>query len=286
MANIAFLGLGAMGSRMARHLVAAGHAVTVWNRTPEPISALVAIGARAAETPRSAVAQADFALAMVRDDTASRAVWLDGQAGALSALQDHAIAIECSTLSLDWVRSLAGKFANAGRAFLDAPVAGSRPQAEQKQLIFMAGGTAATLAAASPVLELMGAAIHHAGHIGAGTAVKLAVNALFGIQLCAMAELLEWLRQQNVDPSRALEVISATPVCSPAAKVAGGNMLAGAFSPMFPISLVEKDFGYACAAAAGDAPMTTAAHKVFTRALTAGLGADNITAVVQLYREI
>lgn len=286
MANIAFLGLGAMGSRMARHLVAAGHAVTVWNRTPEPISALVAIGARAAETPRSAVAQADFALAMVRDDTASRAVWLDGQAGALSALQDHAIAIECSTLSLDWVRSLAGKFANAGRAFLDAPVAGSRPQAEQKQLIFMAGGTAATLAAASPVLELMGAAVHHAGHIGAGTAVKLAVNALFGIQLCAMAELLEWLRQQNVDPSRALEVISATPVCSPAAKVAGGSMLAGAFSPMFPISLVEKDFGYACAAAAGDAPMTTAAHKVFTRALTAGLGADNITAVVQLYREI
>ncbi len=127
MSKIAFLGLGAMGSRMAAHLLAAGHAVTVWNRNAAKMTLLRDAGAMAAHSPRAAVAEAEFVFSMVRDDGASRFVWLDAAEGALGDMSADAVAVECSTLSVGWVRELSGLFAAKGCAFLDAPVAGSRP---------------------------------------------------------------------------------------------------------------------------------------------------------------
>ncbi|MCA8933689.1 MAG: NAD(P)-dependent oxidoreductase, partial [Rhodospirillaceae bacterium] len=121
---------------------------------------------------------------------------------------------------------------------------------------------------------------------GAGAMAKLAVNALFGIQVATLAELVEAIRRQGFDAERALDAIAATPVCSPAAKAAAGSMLADAFAPLFPVELVEKDFGYVLAAAGAveAAPMTAAARAVFLRAIRDGLGADNLTGIVRLYR--
>ncbi|MCA8907644.1 MAG: NAD(P)-dependent oxidoreductase [Rhodospirillaceae bacterium] len=286
MSRIAVLGLGAMGSRMAARLLAAGHAVTVWNRTATRTEVLHSAGAAVTTSPREAAAAADVVLAMLRDDDASRDVWLDEETGALAALAPGAIAIECSTLGLDWVRILAARCAAAGRAFLDAPVAGSRPQAEAGQLVFLVGGSADTVALAQPVLSALGSAVHHAGPAGAGAMAKLAVNALFGIQVATLAELVEAIRRQGFDAERALDAIAATPACSPAAKAAAGSMLADAFAPLFPVDLVEKDFGYvqAAAGAVDAAPMTAAARAVFLRAMREGLGADNLTGIVRLYR--
>ncbi len=150
----------------------------------------------------------------------------------------------------------------------------------------MVGGTAETLSRATPILSEMGAMIHHAGPNGAGAAVKLAVNALFGIQIGALGELIEIIRRQGFDPGRAVEIIAATPVCSPAAGAAAGAMLGDAFPPMFPVELAEKDFGYIQAAAGSTeaAPLTAAARTVFLRAMLDGYGQDNITSVVRLYR--
>ncbi len=282
MTKVAVLGLGAMGSRMAMKLIEAGHGVTVWNRTPDRAAAVVAAGAVAAATPRAAVAEADIAIAMVRDDAASRAVWLDPETGALGHMKAGAVAIESSTLSLDWVRMLARAAVAASVDFLDAPVAGSRPQAEAGQLIYFVGGKAEMLDRVRPVLALIGGTVHHAGGAGAGAALKLAVNALFAVQVAALAELIGLLRRNGADLPRAIEILGATPVASPAAKAAMAAMLAGRHAPMFPVELVEKDLGYAVAAASA-APVSAAARAVFEAAMGRGLGLENLTAAARLY---
>lgn len=280
---IAFLGLGAMGSRMAARLIGAGFAVTVWNRSPDRARPLADLGATVSATPRRAAEGAGIVLSMVRDDEASRMVWLDAETGALGGMARGAIAVECSTLTVAHVRILATEAAKAGIRFLDAPVAGSRPQAEAGQLIFMVGGDVSALDDIRPVLAAMGGAVHHVGASGAGAVLKLAVNALFGIQVAALAELAGLLESHGIDLARAFEIIGATPVMSPAAKGAASSMLAGDFAPMFPVELVEKDFGHMRAAGGDAVPMAEAARSVMQAAMAAGFGGDNLTGVVRLY---
>jgi 3-hydroxyisobutyrate dehydrogenase-like beta-hydroxyacid dehydrogenase len=286
MANISILGLGAMGSRMATNLMMAGHAVAVWNRDPEKAVQLVASGAKHASSPRAAAAGADAVIAMVRDNAASRAVWLDPSTGALAGMARGAMAIESSTLTVNWVRELGAAAAKLGIAFLDAPVAGSRPQAEAGQLIYFVGGEASAFARAEPLLKAIGAVVHHAGAVGSGAGVKLMVNALFGIQLAAMGELIGLAKKTGLDAARAIEILGTTPVCSPGARLAAGAMLAGNFTPMFPIELVEKDFGYVvdeADRAGAKVPVSSVTRGVFVDAKSRGLGADNITGVVKLF---
>lgn len=272
---------------MASRLVAAGHELTVWNRSPGRVEQFVAKGVRAASTPAAAAAGAEIVISMVRDDAAARAVWLDPHAGALTSLSPHAIAIESSTTTPDWVRELHAACAGIGASLIDAPVAGSRPQAEAGQLIFLAGGDAEAVKRAEPVLLAMGSALHHAGSAGAGAVVKLMVNALLGIQVATLAELIALAARAGLDLARAVEIVLSTPAAGPAAKGAAASMLAKAFAPLFPVELVAKDFGYALQAAgsAEDAPIIAAARDVFSRAIREGFGALNLTAIAQLYSQ-
>ncbi len=286
MSNVAVLGMGAMGSRMARALLRAGHDVVVYNRTPERARVLAAEGAEQAATPRAAAAGAAVVIGMVADDRASRAVWLDRHTGAVWGLAAGAIAIESSTLTPTWARDLAGHVGGQGAAFLDAPVVGSRPQADAGQLVYLVGGDDEALARARPVLSAIGGAIRHVGPVGQGMALKLAANALFGIQVAAMGELLGLLRKAGVDEATAVEILGELPVTSAALKGASGQILARSFAPLFPIDLVEKDLGYILETARSvDAPVptTTAARDVYARARDAGHGDEHIAAVARLF---
>jgi 3-hydroxyisobutyrate dehydrogenase len=285
MSHIAFLGLGAMGSRMAANLLKAGHQVTVWNRSAAACAPLVTAGAQAAETPSAAASQADFVIAMVRDDQASRSVWLD--AGVLAAMKPGAVAIESSTLSVDWIRTLASAASAQGISLIEAPVSGSRPAAEAGQLVYLVGGESQALAQAHGILQSMGSAIHHVGPIGSGALVKLATNALLGIQVSALAELIGLLQRNGTDVDLALKAIAGTPVWAPVANYLASSMRQGDFRPQFPVALIEKDFGYALAAAgsASLAPMLAAAKGVFQAGIEQGLGDKNMTAVVDLYQK-
>lgn len=286
MAHITMLGTGAMGARMTKTLLNAGHAVTVWNRSPDKAAPLAAAGAQVALSPRAAVAHADFAITMVRDDIASRQVWLNSDTGALANLPKHAIVIESSTTTVAWAQELNQACRTHGVAFLDAPVAGSRPQAESAQLIYFVGGDADVVARVEPLLKTMGSAVHHAGPAGSGAAVKLVVNTLFGVQMAAMGELIGFIQRSGLDLARVVEILSSTPVCSRAAHVAADAMLARNFAPLFPIELVEKDFAYVLETAAANnahMPMAQAARAIFADAMARGYCSDNITGVVQLY---
>lgn len=287
MTRIAFLGLGAMGGRMAARLLGAGHELTVWNRSAAAAAPLLAAGARQAASPRAAADGAEVVWSMVYDDAASRTIWLDPASGALAAMPRDALAIESSTLTPRWLHELAGVSLERGIAFVDAPVAGSRPQAEAGQLVFMAGGDAAAVARARPLFGVLGGAVHHVGAGGAGAWLKLAVNALFAAQVAAVGEQLAVLRRAGIDPQRALEALRAMPVLSPAAAGAGALMLAGNYAPQAPVDLIAKDLGYAIAEArrvGGAIPLAEAVKERFIAAQTAGLGGENVVAVAKLYR--
>jgi len=282
MDTIAFLGMGAMGERMARRLLDAGHALRIYNRSAARTAPLVAAGASAFATPREAASGADVVIAMVTDDQASRTVWLAPESGAASGLAPEAIAIECSTLTPGWIHELGA----AVPRLLDAPLLGSRPQAEAGALAFLVGGEGELLERARPLLSLMGGAIHHVGARGTGAMLKLAVNALFGVQVAALGELLGALARAGLDPAHTVEILGTLPVTSPAVRAAAGLVIAGRDAPLFPIDLVAKDFRYAVAMAAGrgaELPVSAAAGEQFERARAAGLGDRNIHAVARLF---
>ncbi|MBD2308080.1 NAD(P)-dependent oxidoreductase [Chroococcidiopsis sp. FACHB-1243] len=287
MSRIAVLGIGAMGSRVAQNLLKANHQVVVYNRTAEKAMPLVNQGAIYAATPREAAEQADIVISMVADNDVSRAVWCDSATGAVLGLRKDAIAIESSTLTVDWTTELAKEITSRGVAFLDAPVVGSRPQADAGKLIYLVGGETETLAQVQNILLSAGAAtIHHVGSAGQGMAMKLAVNALFGIQVAALAEVVGILTKNGVTSAKAIECLGELPVISPAAKVAGSLMLAQNHAPLFPIELVEKDFRYViqtAQAVEASIPASTAVRDIYQTAIANGYGSDNITGVAQLF---
>jgi len=284
MTRVALLGSGAMGSRIAHHLLNAQHEVIVYNRTSDNdnVKSLLAQGAVYATTPRDAAQQAEIVISMVTDDDASRSVWLDPDTGALLGLREGSITIESSTLTVAWTTTLAAEIESRGAAFLDAPVVGSRPQAEAGNLIYLVGGRAENLARVQDILRCASSAIHHIGAIGQGMAMKLAVNALFGIQVAALAEVLGMLTKAGVTSATAMACLGDLPVLSPAAKGAGNLMVANNHVPLFPINLVEKDFRYVlqtAQAVEAPTPVSAAIHAIYQDAIAYGYGNDNITKI-------
>ena len=282
--TIAFLGLGAMGSRMAKRLLGGENAVRVWNRSPRPAEALAALGALVAPTPRAAAEGADVVITMLADDSAARAVWLDSATGALAGLRPDALAIECSTVTPGWIAEL--QAAAAPRAVVDAPVAGSRPQAEAGQLVFLMGGDAGPVALARETVAPLGSAFHHLGGSGRGARFKLGLNLLLGAQIACLAEVLGALAADGFDEKQVVELIAGTAVASPAAANYGRLMAERRETPMFTVDLIAKDLGYAVEAAAArglSAPIAEAARSAFKAASAAGFGSENVTALRKLY---
>ena len=287
MSRITFLGLGAMGSRMAARLLAAGHDLTVWNRSPEAAAALLAAGVTWAATPRAAAGAAEVVIGMVRDDDASREVWLHPDDGALAGMAAGTTAVESSTLTPAWVRELGAHASRRGMSLLEAPVSGSRTQAETGRLVYLVGGDRSTLARVEPLLESMGSAIRHVGPLGNGALVKLATNALLGIQVTALAEIIGMLERNGADTHSALQAMAGTSSWPPVADRLCSAMSAGEFAPQFPIELMEKDLSYALQAAGSDiaAPTMATSRLLFQQAVERGLGGINMTGIVQLLAE-
>lgn len=285
MTKIAVLGLGAMGSRMALNLVKAGHDVRVWNRTPSAMAPLVSAGARAASSPHDAAGGADVVIAMVRDDDASREIWLDPKIGAANGMAPGAIAVESSTLTPTWVRDLGKALADRNLPLIEAPVSGSRAAAEAAQLVYFVGGDLDAFAKIEPLLKAMGSVAHHVGALGNAAQTKLATNALLGIQVAAHAELIGWLKScPDINASTVLKAIAGTSVWAPVAGYLTSSMLAENFAPQFPIDMIAKDFRYALdTAAPGALPMTASALAEFDKAIAEGLGALNMTGLAKLH---
>ncbi|MEJ0035565.1 MAG: NAD(P)-dependent oxidoreductase [Gammaproteobacteria bacterium] len=215
MPDIAFIGLGRMGAGMAARLLASGYAVTVYNRTPEKADSLVHAGARVARTPQEACNGAEAIVSMTADDEASRAVWL-GASGILTAdAAPDAFAVECSTLSHDWVLELSVAASNRGLRYIDAPVTGLPEAAAAGALTLLVGAAAADLEACRPLLEALSQRIIHFGPVGTGTAYKLIVNLLGAVQIASAAESMAIAERAGLDLAVVADAIASGQAASP-----------------------------------------------------------------------
>jgi 3-hydroxyisobutyrate dehydrogenase len=285
--RIAFFGLGAMGSGMARRLLGAGFPLAIYNRSADKAAPFAAEGVTVACSPREAAAEAAFVVSMVADDHASRAMWL-GEEGALSGVAPGTVLIESSTLSVGWVRALGADAAERGCELLDAPVTGSKPQAASGELCFLAGGPSEALEKARPLFEAMGRATVHLGPTGSGALLKLINNFLCGVQAASLAEAMALIERGGLDRDQALGILTGGAPGSPLVKALSARMTEQAYTPPnFMLSLMAKDLAYAVAEARRRAldPVTAAAALlVFQDAIAHGDGSSDVSAVVEQFR--
>ena len=284
--RVAFLGLGIMGSGMARRLIANEFPVAVFNRNPKKASGFADVGARVATSPRDAAAGAEVIVSMVADDTASRAMWL-GEDGALAAAAPGTVCIDCSTVTVDWVRELATAVEARKCEFLDAPVTGSKNQAAAGELNFLVGGSAATLEKARPVLAAMSKSITPVGPVGSGALIKLINNFVCGVQIIALGEAMTMIERSGLDRARALEVLTQGAPGSPLVRAVSARMAAADYTPNFLLRLMAKDLTYSLQEAdklSIHLMTAAAALETFKKAIAAGHGEKDIAAAVELLR--
>lgn len=288
MSKVALLGTGVMGREMGLRLLAAGHDLRVYNRTPAHAVPLIDAGAHAATSPAAAAADAEVIVSMVADDGASRAVWLGPEGALTGALRPGAIAVESATVPREWVLELDGIARAAGLRFLDAPVTGGPDGARAGTLTVLAGGDEAVLAAAWPVLSAYAGRSLHFGPVGAGTAYKLIVNLMGAAQAAALAEGLLVAERLGLDPDTVGEALRAGAVASPLVEYLSRRMIAGAHDEVhFAARWRHKDAAYGLAQArmAGqETPVSAAAVEAFQRTLDQGLGDKNSSAVIEALR--
>ncbi len=207
MANIAFLGTGNMGTGMASCLLGAGHSLSVYNRTAEKAEVLVQLGASLAATPRDAATGANAVIAIVADDQASANVWLGDDGVFAAETPANPFAIECSTLSHDWVLELSGIAAKKGWRYIDCPVTGVPEQAKAGALALLVGADDADLKEAQSFLDAFSTETIHFGPIGAGTAYKLMVNLMGAVQIAGAAEGMAMAEKAGLDPKQVADAI-------------------------------------------------------------------------------
>jgi 3-hydroxyisobutyrate dehydrogenase-like beta-hydroxyacid dehydrogenase len=277
MTAVAWIGLGAMGSRMAARLRDAGHELVVWNRTRAKAEDL---GVAVADSPREAAERTEIVFTMVSDPEALREV-SEGEDGALAGLQEAAVLVEMSTVGPDALTRLAAGLP-PGAALLDAPVLGSLPQAESGTLKLFAGGDDAPFERVRPLLETLGEPLR-TGPVGSGAAAKLVANATLVGTIALLGETLALARALDIPGDTAWEVLAETPLGAQAER-RRPVVESGEYPPRFRLSLARKDAELV--QGAGEAhglelPALGAARAHLAAAEAAGLGDADYAAVLK-----
>jgi 3-hydroxyisobutyrate dehydrogenase len=289
--NVAIAGLGRMGSAIAERLLAQGHDVTVWNRSPARAVPLVALGAVAAPTPRTLATAADVILTSLTDETAVASVYAGGE-GLLTGAIAGKLFIDLSTVRPHVEIELAAKVRGAGADFLECPVGGSVVPARNGQLLGFAGGRVEDLDRARPVLDVLCRRVTHAGDIGAGSSLKLAVNLPLLVYWQALGEAVTLCRNVGLSPAELIELLSETSGAPPALKGRAAGVaaaLGGARVPAtsFDVDSVRKDLRTMNEEAASlgvELPLAGQALGIFDEASAAGWGDQDVASLPAYWR--
>jgi 2-hydroxy-3-oxopropionate reductase len=240
--RIGFIGLGIMGRPMAGHLVDAGYAVTVWNRTRSKMQALVERGASAAESPKDVAARSDITITMVADTPDVVDVIL-GPQGVLHGVRRGSVVVDMSTISPVVTREIAQRLAERGAEMLDAPVSGGEKGAIDGTLSIMVGGKPEVFERVLPVFQAMGKQIVHLGATGAGQITKACNQLVLALTLLGVAEALTLARKAGVDPAKVRAALLGGFAQSRVLELHGQRMLDRNFEPGFRTRLYHKDMG-------------------------------------------
>lgn len=286
MATVGLIGTGTIGGGIAHNLLEAGHRLKVWNRTAAKTSSLVKCGATLALNPADAAGRVDYIITCVTDDNSSREVWA-GRNGILSGeLTPGAIAIECTTISLDWVRRLSALLNGAGLRYIDCPVTGGPGGARSGNLTAFAGAEDDDLSAVRSLLSAFSSTVMHFGPPGAGTTFKLISNLMSAVQIVGLAEAIGIAEKSGLDMQAFINGLTSIGAGSPIVKAFATQMVDRRHNYVsFPVRLMYKDASYAANMASQvgqDLRLSVTAIDILKAAEAAGLGDRNLSAIVDL----
>jgi len=285
--RIGFIGLGTMGTPMAGHLVDKGFDVTVYNRTAERATALCARGAKLATSIEALARECDVIFTMLTADAAVEDVLL-GPHGVAMGARPGTLVIDCSTIAPTTSQAVAAGLAQRGIPMLDAPVSGSKPQAEGAQLTFMVGGDREHFDASQSLFSALGKASFYMGTHGAGEHAKLAINTMLAINLLSLTEGLALAKAGGLDLALFTQVIAAGGARSGVAENKAARIAAGEWDPQFMVELLHKDLMLATQLAAGinlPLPILASVRSLLQMAMAQGHGREDMAAVFKCYDE-
>ncbi len=289
MTAVGFIGLGIMGSRQAANLVRAGFDVTVFNRTRERADAWAAEhGGNVAATPREVAERSETVITMVVDGPQVEAMLL-GEDGAVLGAKPGTLFVDMSTIGPADTRRIAGELVERGHRFVDAPVTGSAPKAQDGTLTIMAGGSTEDVVAARPLFEAMGELIVHVGELGMGQQAKVISNAVAATNCAVLAQGLVVGRRTGVDLEALLQVMGAGAANSQMLNLKGKPMLEHDFTPLFKLDHMLKDI-VLCLQEARQAgvgfPSAALAGELYAAGAGRGLGEQDFAAVLSVVEEL
>lgn len=282
--RVGFCGLGIMGSRMAANLVRAGFPLTVWNRTRATAEAWAREHrAELADSPAACAAAVDVLVTMVVDGPQVEEVLLGGD-GVAAGARPGLLCVDCSTIAPAAARDIAGRLDAQGIAFVDAPVTGSSPKAEDGTLTIMAGGTADDVARARPLLAAMGERIVHAGPLGHGQGVKLINNSVAAANTATVAQALLVGDAEGLDLDALVEVMGAGSGGSTMLTLKSGPMRGHDYTTLFKTAHMLKDVAH-CLAEAERAgvpfPAAAQARDLLLATVARGRGDEDFAALLE-----
>ena len=287
--RVGFIGLGIMGSRQAASLRREGFELTVFNRTRERADEWAAEhGGHVAATPREVGERSDVVITMVVDGEQVGQMLL-GEDGAVGGAAPGTLFVDMSTIGPVDARRIGDAVKARGHGFVDAPVTGSAPKAEDGTLTIMAGGSDEDMQRAMPLLEAMGEIIVHVGEVGTGQQVKVLSNAVSAVNCATLAQALVVGRRAGVDLSALLEVMGAGSANSTMLQLKGRPMLEHDFAPLFKLEHMLKDvllcLQEARAAGAGF-PFAALAGELYAAGAGRGLGEQDFAAVLEVVEDL
>ena len=244
MAEVGYVGLGVMGSAAVHRLLAAGHDVTVWNRTRAKAEPLVEAGARWADTPREVAERSEVIFTMVTNTAAVQAV-TEGPDGIIAGLRPGKVYVDMSTASPANTRALAAQVAGTGAQMLDAPVSGTAIVVDQGKASLMVGGDEATFERVRPILEAIGPKVFHVGPNGAAVTMKIAINLSLAVQMLAFSEGVLIAEKSGIARERVVEVMLASVIASPMVAYRGPLVLGHPDEVWFDCHMMQKDMNLA-----------------------------------------
>ncbi len=288
--TVAFLGLGAMGSRMVRRLLDADWPVAAFDVRPEAATVLAEHGARAASSPADAASAAEFVVVMVQNATQVRQA-LSGSDGALDAARPGTTVILMSTLAPGEAVALEPLVQARGAELLDCPVSGGTPGAESGTLSIMVGGPAERLERTRPLLERFGDRVYHVGpKIGDGQSAKMVNQLLAGVHLAAAAEALVLAAKAGLDTALMLEIVSHSAASSWMLQRRAPRMVGRQFDEVHSyLSIIAKDMGIVVDGAASlnaPTPLATSAREIYKAGLAMGLANRDDSAILQVFERL
>jgi 3-hydroxyisobutyrate dehydrogenase-like beta-hydroxyacid dehydrogenase len=285
--KLGFIGIGNMGSRIAKRLLEHGYQLMAYNRSREAAEALVKYGATVADSIADLALGADVIVSSLTNDDAVKSVYT-GPKGVFAHVRRGSAIIEMSTVLPATSRELYKLSREAGVKFLDSPVSGSTPSAEEGTLTLFCGGDEELFQAAQPIFSAISSQNFYLGGSGSGTAMKLVANTLLGVGMQAIAESVALGQKEGLDRHRLLDVLSHTAVIAPAHLGKLPRADAGDYSPQFAIGLMNKDFGLVletAAAAKVPMPATAAAFQMNVAEFSEGKEED-FSAVIKLMESL